>query len=157
MRIRFSAIALCGLLGVSAALAAEPDWANGFVRPPDAARPWVYWFWLNSNISSNGVTADLEAMKRAGIGGVLIMEVDQGAPVGPVPFMSPAWRDMFRHVAAEAQRLGLERRGLEWERRTLDQARAIDAESRLERDEPRRPAALRRGAPAAPGGGRLLS
>jgi hypothetical protein len=47
-------------------------------------------------------------MQRVGIGGVLIMEVDQGAPLGPVGFMSPAWRDLFRHVVAEAQRLGLE-------------------------------------------------
>ncbi|NLH15950.1 MAG: glycosyl hydrolase, partial [Phycisphaerae bacterium] len=55
-----------------------------------------------------GITADLEAMKRVGIGGVLIMEVDQGAPVGPVDFMGDKWRELFRHVHAEAQRLGLE-------------------------------------------------
>ena len=79
-----------------------------FLHPPDSARPWVYWFWLNGNISSNGITADLEAMKRAGIGGVLIMEVDQGAPVGPVDFMSPKWRALFRHVTVEALRLRLE-------------------------------------------------
>ena len=47
-------------------------------------------------------------MKRVGIGGVLIMEVDQGAPVGQVPFMSDRWREMFGHAVAEAQRLGLE-------------------------------------------------
>ena len=58
------------------------DLAKEFASPPDAARPWVYWFWLNGNINREGITADLEAMKRAGIGGVLIMEVDQGAPAG---------------------------------------------------------------------------
>ncbi|TSA36574.1 MAG: hypothetical protein D4R64_07195 [Porphyromonadaceae bacterium] len=42
----------------------------------DEARPWVYWFWLNGNITREGITADLEAMNRVGIGGVLIMEVD---------------------------------------------------------------------------------
>jgi hypothetical protein len=84
------------------------DMAKGFVRPPESARPWVYWFWLNGNITSNGVTADLEAMKRAGIGGALIMEVDQGAPVGPMEFMGSPWRGLFRHVHAEAKRLGLE-------------------------------------------------
>ena len=47
-------------------------------------------------------------MKRVGIGGVLIMEVDQGAPVGPVDFMSSSWRELFQHVVAEARRLGLE-------------------------------------------------
>jgi len=81
---------------------------RGFREPPAEARPWVYWFWLNGNITREGITADLEAMKRVGIGGVLIMEVDQGAPVGPVDFMGPRWRELFEHVHAEAKRLGLE-------------------------------------------------
>ena len=79
-----------------------------FATPPDSARPWVYWFWLNSNITKEGITADLEAMRRVGIGGVLIMEVDQGAPVGPVAFGGPQWRELFGHVCTEAARLGLE-------------------------------------------------
>src|SRR5690349_5434991 len=71
---------------------------SAFVKPPDSAKPWVYWFWLNGNITREGITADLEAMKRVGIGGVLIMEVDQGIPVGPVDFMGAQWRDLFKHV-----------------------------------------------------------
>jgi len=98
-------MALCLLAGV--ALGAD-DLAKGFVKPPDSARPWVYWFWLNSNITREGITADLEAMKRVGIGGVLIMEVDQGAPVGPAAFMGARWRELFKHAVAEAGRLGLE-------------------------------------------------
>ena len=90
------------------AMAPTGDLAKEFASPPGAARPWVYWFWLGGNINREGITADLEAMKRAGIGGVLIMEVDQGAPAGPVPFGSPAWRELFRFVCSEAQRLGLE-------------------------------------------------
>ncbi len=81
---------------------------RGFREPPVEARPWVYWFWLNGNITREGITADLEAMKRVGVAGVLIMEVDQGAPVGPMDFMGEPWRDLFRHVHTEAKRLGLE-------------------------------------------------
>ena len=82
---------------------------EGIRRPPGReARPWVYWFWLNSNITRDGITADLEAMKRVGIGGVLIMEVDQGAPQGPVSFAGPQWRELFKHMLSEANRLGLE-------------------------------------------------
>ncbi len=99
--------AVLALSSVMPAMASD-DLARDFARPPQTARPWVYWFWLNSNITKTGITADLEAMKRVGIGGVLIMEVDQGAPVGQVPFMSDRWREMFRHAVAEAQRLGLE-------------------------------------------------
>ncbi len=84
------------------------DLAKDFASPPNSAKPWVYWFWLNGNITSNGITADLEAMRRVGIGGVLIMEVDQGTPKGPAAFGSAPWRQLFHHVCAEASRLGLE-------------------------------------------------
>ncbi len=105
-----SAATVLLLLAMSVCHGAQPgsELEKGFVRPPESARPWVYWFWLNGNITREGITADLEAMKRAGIGGVLIMEVDQGAPLGPVAFMSEQWRELFKHVVAEARRLGLE-------------------------------------------------
>ena len=79
-----------------------------FLAPPESARPWVYWFWLNSNITREGITADLEAMKAAGIGGVLIMEVDQGAPVGDVPFAGPKWLELFKHVCPRPSGSGIE-------------------------------------------------
>jgi hypothetical protein len=104
-RIIMVGLALCLLGGMAQA---KDDLAKNFATPPDSARIWVYWFWLNGNITSGGITADLEAMKRAGVGGVLIMEVDQGAPVGPVVFMSEKWRELFKHMVSEAHRLGIE-------------------------------------------------
>ena len=114
MKYFYACLAIAGLwLGAFASVVvAGQDSANDlssrFVNPPDSAKPWVYWFWLNSNITREGITADLEAMKAAGIGGVLIMEVDQGAPVGPVAFASPEWLELFKHVLSEADRLGIE-------------------------------------------------
>jgi hypothetical protein len=67
---------------------------DGFANPPASARPWVYWFWINGNLTKEGITADLEAMQRVGIGGVLIMDVD-GSPQGKIAFGTEAWRDMF--------------------------------------------------------------
>jgi hypothetical protein len=94
---------------LAANIAAGPsDLAKGFVSPPPSAKPWVYWFWLDGNITREGITADLEAMRRVGIGGVLIMEVDQGAPKGPARFASAQWRELFKFMVAEANRLGLE-------------------------------------------------
>lgn len=80
----------------------------GFRQPPASARPWVYWFIMDGNFSREGITADLEAMRRAGIGGAILMEVDVGIPRGPVKFMSAEWRALFRHAVEEAERLGLE-------------------------------------------------
>ncbi len=101
-------IAVVLILCCAAASFAADSLAKDFQSPPGSARPWVYWFWLNGNITKEGITADLEAMKRVGIGGVLIMEVDQGAPLGPVDFMGMKWRELFKHVVSEAKRLGLE-------------------------------------------------
>ena len=108
MKTRLLFLMIAVTLICSIAASAATDLAKSFASPPDSARPWVYWFWLNGNITREGITADLEAMKRVGIGGVLIMEVDQGAPVGPVNFMSAKWQEMFGHVVSEAKRLGLE-------------------------------------------------
>ena len=37
-----------------------------FQNPPDEAKPWVFWYWINAAVSREGITADLEAMKEAG-------------------------------------------------------------------------------------------
>lgn len=81
--------------------------AESFTRPAEEHSPWVYWFWSNGNLSKEGVTADLEAMKRVGIKGVLIMEVSQGAPKGPYEFMGDRWRELFRFMIEEAARLDI--------------------------------------------------
>lgn len=92
-------------------IGASTDTANSltekeFLNPPNDTRPWVYWFWINGNITKEGIKADLEAMQRVGIGGVLIMEVD-GNPQGPVAFGTESWKEMFRFACEEANRLGL--------------------------------------------------
>ena len=63
---------------------------------------------MNGNVTKEGITADIEAMKRVGIGGATIVNVDCGIPAGPVKFLSPEWRAMMLHAAREADRLGLE-------------------------------------------------
>ena len=98
------------VLGWAAGFAMETqgDLEKSFTDPPDTARPWVYWFWMDGNLNREGITADLEAMKAAGIGGMIVMEVDVGIPRGPVKFMSPEWQALFAHASKEAERLGLQ-------------------------------------------------
>ena len=80
---------------------------QAFTNPPDGAWPWVYWYGANGNLTREGITADLESMKRVGIRGVIYMEVDQFIPAGPVRFLSPEWREMMQHAMKEAERLGI--------------------------------------------------
>src|SRR5271169_6155734 len=86
------------VLGGLAAPASAADLAANFAHPPASARPWVYWFWNNGNVTSNGITADLEAMQRVGIGGVLIMDVLErfAPPRGTAEFMNPEWQNLFQ-------------------------------------------------------------
>ena len=92
---------------LAAGAGADDELVRGFGNPPQAAKPWVYWFVMDGNLDREGITADLEALQRVGIGGVLFMEVDVGIPKGPVKFMSPPWRELFKHANQEAARLGL--------------------------------------------------
>lgn len=103
-------ISTAALIGLGLALhpASAADLARPFRSPPPSTRPWVYWFPLDGNITSNGITADLEAMARVGIGGVLYMETEQGTPKGPADFGGPLWRSLFAHACKEATRLGIE-------------------------------------------------
>lgn len=80
---------------------------DAFSQPPTAARLRVWWHWISGNVTREGITADLEAMHRVGIGGFNLFVVEQAVPRGPVVFGSPEYYDLLRHTAEEAERLGL--------------------------------------------------
>jgi len=63
---------------------------------------------MNGNVTKEGITADLEAMQRVGIGGAQVFNASEGIPPGPVKFNSPEWHEMFTFAVKEANRLGLE-------------------------------------------------
>jgi len=94
------------------------DLAIAFKNPPDATRPYALWMWMGSNISKDGITRDLEAMKDAGIGGATIFSLaDTLIPWSGVILKSPTpeivtwtepWWEMVRHAAGECRRLGLD-------------------------------------------------
>ncbi|MCP5522863.1 MAG: hypothetical protein H7A46_15095 [Verrucomicrobiales bacterium] len=98
-------LALVCPTGNAFAAASLPD---SFREPPDAARPGVYWYFMDGNLSREGMTRDLESMKAAGLGHLVFLEVNVGVPRGPVDFLSPEWQDLFAHAVKEAERLGIE-------------------------------------------------
>ena len=83
--------------------------ATGFEHPAPQTRPYVYWYWLKDNISREGVTRDLEAMAKVGIGGAFIGHIFQGdMEPGSVKVFSPEWYEIVSHAVREGQRLGVE-------------------------------------------------
>jgi hypothetical protein len=95
------------LLTLSVACAAGLE--DEFRDPPDSAKPWTYWWWLDSNVSKVGITADLEAMKKQGIAGALVFDAGMGGPLAPdgAPFMSSQWREHLKFALQEAERLDM--------------------------------------------------
>ncbi|GAL89787.1 glycosyl hydrolase [Jejuia pallidilutea] len=85
------------------------DLKKGFKNPEIQYRPET-WFHLNgNNISKEGLTLDLEAIKEAGLQGIHLFN-KAGRPfpnVKPIEILSPEWEDMIRHAADECKRLGL--------------------------------------------------
>lgn len=73
-------------------------------------RPWAIWYWMNGTGSKEAVTADLEAMKAAGMAGAYLMPIK-----GPDPEFTPShaqltpeWDELIAHAIREAARTGME-------------------------------------------------
>lgn len=80
---------------------------SGFNSPQDSCRTKVWWFFGETETTREGITADLEAFKKAGIGGVVYYDQVHSAGIGADPAFSPHWWEMLRFAAEEAKRLGL--------------------------------------------------
>lgn len=80
----------------------------GFVHPPDGARPGVYWYFMDGNLTEEGMTKDLESMAKAGIGNLIFLEVNVGVPRGPVDYLSERWLELFAHAEKECRRLKID-------------------------------------------------
>ena len=86
------------------------DAATRWYRPAPQDRPFVRWWWLGSAVDREGLTYNLEQFAAKGIGGVEITPIYgvQGNEANDIEYLSPEWMEMYRHVCAEAERLGLE-------------------------------------------------
>ncbi len=80
---------------------------EAFLNPPDSSRLGVYWYFMDGNLSQDGMTKDLESMKKAGIRNVIFLEVNVGIPRGPVDFLSTQWQQLFKHAVIECEKLGI--------------------------------------------------
>ena len=89
-----------------------------FANPPQQAKPRVMWMWMGQNVTKDGITRDLEALKEAGFGGAMMFALSDictpwAAEIGNSPepdvvaFTDPWWK-LVRHAAAESKRLGLD-------------------------------------------------
>ena len=79
-----------------------------FRDPPEWTRPWCYWFWVDGDVTEDGITKDLEKMKELGIQQAIVTNVHHDKKgTGPVKILSQRWRDLNRYALREAARLGI--------------------------------------------------
>jgi len=88
---------------------------SDFQDPPREAGVRCWWWWLNSNVTKEAITRDLEAMHAKGFSGAMIFDAgtelrwgpDENPPNGPM-FSGPQWTELYLHALNEAKRLDLE-------------------------------------------------
>ncbi len=102
----FSLIASAASLSLGSAQ--DTTALQDFRTPPSSAKPGVYWFFMDANLTKSGMAADLEAMNSAGLGRALFFEAALGGPQGDVPYMSPEWLEHWRFAAEKANELGVD-------------------------------------------------
>jgi hypothetical protein len=85
---------------------------RNFAVPPKAAKPQVWWHWMDGNVSKEGIRKDIEWMKRNGIGG--FHQFDAGGVNMPraaktkLPYFSDGWKDAFRFALNLADSLDMD-------------------------------------------------
>ena len=83
-------------------------WEAGFKNPPTQTKPAVYWYWISDNISKEGITRDLEAMARVGIGEAFIGNIFlDNVPAGDIKVMTDPWWELVEHAIREGGRVGV--------------------------------------------------
>jgi len=89
------------------------DLRTGFMNPPDSSRIMMRWWWFGPAATREEITAELQQMKAAGIGGVEIANLyalaldDSSTGFRNTPYLSQEHIDTLRFAAQEARRLGL--------------------------------------------------
>ncbi len=101
------------LIAYSSVLQAQKSTLNvaDFKNPPTKNQITTWWHWMSGFITKEGITKDLEAMKKQDIRCATILNVyykDLGnADCPTVDFGSPQWYEMFKYALKEANRLGI--------------------------------------------------
>ena len=86
---------------------AQAPLAEGFDHPQDIARTKVWWFFGETETTREGITADLEAFKTAGVGGVIYYDQVHGKGEGADKVFDDHWWQSLIFASQEAKRLGL--------------------------------------------------
>ena len=126
----YSSLALAGLALTMYPRSAQAQQSDalqklheGFLHPPDEAKPMVRWWWFGPAVTKPELLHELQQMKADGIGGAEMAFVypevldgpnPQGVGTGNghddfqnLPFLSPEMLDAVNYAQSEGRKLGL--------------------------------------------------
>jgi hypothetical protein len=102
-----------GNVGSPAGSLAAGAWEQDFADPANDYRIGVYWWWFGPAVTKAEVTRELEVMRRAGIGYVLIFPIypisvdDAGKGIRNLRYLSPEFLDVVGFTTEKAKELGI--------------------------------------------------
>ena len=98
-------LVICWCIGCTQPDASALEWPE----ITQTAKPWSRWWWHGSSVTKAGITAELAAYQKAGLGGLELTPIYGviGDEEHFVNYLSPEWMDLFEFTLQEAERLGL--------------------------------------------------
>ncbi|MDO5308816.1 MAG: glycosyl hydrolase [Planctomycetia bacterium] len=106
--LRAALVVACVMQSALLTLAGDDLVREHFDAPPQSARPGVYWFFMDGNLTHEGMKADLDAMSRAGLARAIAMEADLGGPKGAVSYLTDDWLKAWQDASEYAKSLNIE-------------------------------------------------
>ncbi len=85
------------------------DVKPGWPEITKETKPWTRWWWHGNAQTKEGITVEMEAYQKAGLGGLEITPIYgvHGYEDKFVDYLSPQWMELLLHTLKEAERLDL--------------------------------------------------
>jgi hypothetical protein len=89
--------------------AADAEEIRGWPIVTAETKPWTRWWWHGSAVDRGSLSAQLEVLRDAGLGGVEITPIYgvRGEEAQFIQYLSQDWMRMLEHTLREAERFGL--------------------------------------------------
>ena len=109
---------VCAADGNPAAQSPAPDPEAVFRKPPQSAKTGVWWHWMGSSVTKEGIVKDLDWFKETGIGAATIFGMAdictpwatkiEDCPTGKLVAFTPEWWSLVKFACEEAEKRGVE-------------------------------------------------
>ena len=80
---------------------------KAFENPPIQNQDWTRWWWFGPQATEEGISYELEQMKKQGLAGIELNWMCPLEPQGNFAFLSDRWAEMTKFTVQKAKQLGM--------------------------------------------------